>query len=168
MFPSVFPEKWVKFSYHLGLLNISVINMLLPRMQASFGPYRWGKPRLGLGQSGQEPMCFSIIAASDRQGPRGSKWRKPESFIITLRSPLLPPQEHLLAVLEGREQCYFVFRQSALPQAPWEARSTFQWCPHEWGGVVEEVKVVRTANCATSIPSSLEERFRLTIPHDFE
>lgn len=132
MFPSVFPEKWVKFSYHLGLLNVSVINMLLPRMQASFGPYRWGKPRLGLGQSGQEPMCFSIIAASDRQGPRGSKWRKLESFIITLRSPL-PPQQHLLAVLEGREHCYFVFCQSALPQAPWEARSTFQWCPHEWG-----------------------------------
>lgn len=46
-----------------------------------------------------------------------------DSFIVTLRSPL-PPKQHFLAAIDGREHSYFVCSQSALPLASWEVRST--------------------------------------------
>lgn len=84
-----------------------------------------------------------------------------DSFIVTLRSPL-PPEQYFLAATDGREHGYFVCSQSALPLAPWEARSTSRG-----GGGVYKVETVRTANWAACTLSKLEDRLRLTIPHGF-
>ena len=109
-------------------------------------------------------MCFYVLAVSDWWGPWGChKWHKLIFSLITLRSPLLPIQ-HPLAITEGRQHCYLASSQSALSLAPWEVRSTFTGTLMSGRGLVGG-GWWGPASWAVPTGSSLEEGFRLTIPH---
>ena len=52
-------EEWLEATEHLNLVKISGINVLLLRVQDSSGPYRWRKPRMGLGLLGRARGIFA-------------------------------------------------------------------------------------------------------------